>query len=213
MALTLANALTQIRYAINETTAQYWSDAELTAWVQEGTRVFSSKTLMVEATEDITLVAGQLSYDSSDESWIADIIEPYAALYDNGSDVYKGLIKITPQMIGNVATTTDGDPKYYCMHDRKVYVFPLTTAAIVTASGLITMLFATETDDITALTDEYQHLPIIYATAKAKQKDQSFGEAASLLAQFYQEIEFERKDKHTREKDTLENFKIQKGRR
>ena len=212
MSLTLANGITQVRAALNEVTASYWTDAEITFWIQEGCRVFSSKTLMVEDTQDIDpLVAAQLSYDSSDETWIADIIEPYSAIYFDGGSKYKGLIKIEPKMIGNLATFTSGSPKYYCMHDRSIYIFPLASATVA-AAGSVTMLFSSITDDITVLTDEYQHLPIIYATAKAKQKDQSFGEAASLLAQFYQEVEFERKDKHTREKDSLDAFKVTKGR-
>jgi hypothetical protein len=213
MSLTLTDAITQVRAGLNEVIAAYWTDAEITFWIQEGCRVFSSKTLMVENTQDLDpLVADQLRYTESDETWIASIIEPYTAIYFDGTDKYKGLIKIEPKMIGNLATFTSGSPKYYCMHDRSIYIFPLPSAAVVAAGGVISMLFSCVTEDITDLTDEYQHLPVIYATAKAKQKDQSFGEAASLLAQFYQEVEFERKDKHTREKDSLTAFKVGKGR-
>ena len=213
MSLSLANAITEVRSALNEVTTAYWSDAEITFWIQEGCRVFSSKTLMVEDTQDIDpLIANQLRYTDGDETWIADIIEPYSAIYFDGTSKYKGLIKIDPQMIGNLATFTSGAPKYYCMHDRSIYLFPLISAAVVAAGAKLTMLFSCVTDDITDLTDEYQHLPIIYATAKAKQKDQSFGEASALLAQFYQETNFERGDKHTREKDNLNDFKVGKGR-
>jgi hypothetical protein len=213
MSLTLADAITEVRAALNEVTVAYWSDEELTFWIQEGTRVFSSKTLMVEDTQDIDpLIAAQLRYTGGDETWIDDILEPYSAIYYDGVGKYKGLIKITPQMIGNLATFTTGTPKYYCMHDRSIYLFPLASAAVISAGGKVTMLFSCITDDITDLTDEYQHLPIIYATAKAKQKDQSFGEAAALLSQFFQETNFERGDKHTRETDSLEEFKVRKGR-
>jgi len=208
MSLSLANAITEVRSNLNEATAVFWSDAEITSWIQEGTRVFSSKTLMVEDTQDITLVAGQLKYAVGDEAFIGDMIEPYAAIYFDGTSTYKGLIKIHPRQIGNVALATAGPPKYYTMHDRMVYVFPMTSAAIVAGGGVISMLHAKETDDITALTDEYQHLAVIYATAKAKQKDQKFQEAGILLSQFYQEVAYERNDKHAREVDSLDKFKI-----
>lgn len=209
MSLTLSNAITEVRSNLNEATAVFWSDTEITNWIKEGVRLFSSKTLMVEDTQVIDpMIASQLSYSSSDETWIGDIIEPYTALYYDGTSKYKGLIKIHPRQIGNLALGTDGPPKYYCMHDRKIYIFPMTSAAVVAAGGTVTFLFAKETDDITVVTDEYQHLPIIYATAKAKQKDQKFGEAGGLMAQYFQEIGFERNDKHAREVDSLDKFRI-----
>ncbi|MHA2064407.1 MAG: hypothetical protein ACXABY_08510 [Candidatus Thorarchaeota archaeon] len=208
MALTLSNATTEVRYAINEATALFWSDTEIENWIKEGCRIFSSKTLMVEDTQDITLVANQLSYAVGDHAWIGDAMEIYSAIYDDGSNKYKGLIKIHPRQLGNLASFTSGDPKYFCSHDRKVYIWPLTTAAIVTAGGLVTTLHAKETDAIADITDEFQHLPIIYAVGKCKQKDMKFAEANSLLSQFYQEINFERADKHARETDSLDKFRI-----
>ena len=212
MALSLANAITQVRYTLNETSADFWTDAEITVWIQEGCRLFSSKTLMVEDTQTISpLVVNQLTYTSSDETWIADLIEPYGAIYNDGSNSYKGLIKVHPRQIGNVATFTSGIPKYYCLFDRSIYIWPLTTTTIRDAGGSIQFLFSKETDDITAITDEYQHLPIIYATAKAKQKDQKFAEATALMQQFLNEINFERTDKHAREVDSIDSFRVPRG--
>jgi hypothetical protein len=210
MALSLANALTEVRDLLNEATAVFWSDAQITKWIQEGTRIFSSKTLMVEDTQVITpLVANQLSYSSSDETWIADVLEIYSAIYYSGTaPTYKGLVKIHPRQIGNLALGTAGPIKYYTFHDRKIYLWPVPNATIIAAGANITFLFSKETDDITALTDEFQHLPIIYAVAKAKQKDMKFGEATALLSQFFQELSFERTDKYTREVDSLDKFKI-----
>jgi hypothetical protein len=209
MSLTLANAISELRYSLNEATAAFWTDAELENWIKEGCRLFSAKTLMVEDTDDIDpLIVSTLYYDSVDNSWIGDMIEPYAAIYFDGTATYKGLIKIHPRQIGNVALSTAGAPKYYCMHNRNIYIFPLVSAAVVTASGTISFLYAKETDAIADITDEYQHLPIIYAAAKAKQKDQKYAESNNLLAQFFQEINFERQDKHSRETDSLDKFKI-----
>lgn len=208
MALTEANAIAEVRDALNETVASTWSDAQITKWLEEGTRIFSSKTLMVEADDIITLVANQLAYTSSDEAWLANCIEPYSAYYDNQSNKYKGLIKVHPRQLGNLALSTSGPPKYYCIHNRTMYIWPLTTATIVTAGGTVMFLYATETDDITEISDEYQHLPIIYAVGKCKQRDEKYGDATSLFAQFYTEINFEREDKHNRETDSMDKFKI-----
>ena len=216
MSLTLSDATTEVRDLLNEAAAVFWSDAQIQKWIKEGVRIFSSKTLMVEDTQLLTPETGKLSYSVLDETWIGTVLEIYSVLYAvpaalrvAGKSRWKGLIKIHPRQVGNLATQVTGAPKYYCLHDRQIYVFPETSATI--AGELDTRLyclFAMETDDITAMTDEYQHLPIIYATAKAKQKDMKFGEAGALLSQFFQEVAFERNDKHAREVDSLDKFKI-----
>jgi len=207
MALTLTTATTEVRDALNEVTAVFWTDIQIQAWIKEGCRIFSSKTLMVEAEDDITLVANQLSYSSSDHSWIGTCIEPYAAIYNDSGTTYKGLLKSNPRKLGNVATFTAGVPKYYSLHNRKIYVWPLTTAALVTGGSIISVLYAKYTEDIADLPDDYQHLPVIYSVAKCKQKDQKFAEATALFGQYYAELDFERSDKHAREEDTLDMFK------
>jgi hypothetical protein len=208
MSLTLAQSITEVRDILNEATPAFWTDSQITKWIQEGSRIFSSKTLLVEDTQVLDPpIANKLVYTATEETWIGDVLEIYAAIYDDGSQNYKGLIKVHPRQIGNVATTTAGPPKYYCLHDRSIYIWPLPSAAVIT-NGQISFLIAKETDDITAITDEFQHLPIIYAVAKCKQKDQKFAEASSFLAQFYQELQFERQDKHAREVDSLDKFKI-----
>lgn len=212
MSLTLSNAIAEVRYTLNETTAVFWTDAQITAWIQEGVRVFSSKTLMVEGSDSIDpLIASQLAYTSSDETWLADVIEPYAAILYDGTSAYKGLIKVHPRQIGNVATFTAGSPKYYSLYNRSLYIWPLATSAVVSAGATVSVLYAKETDDITAVADEYQHLPIVYATAKCKQKDSKFAESTSLMQQFLNEVNFERADKHEREVDGTDSFKIPKG--
>jgi len=207
MALTETTATIEVRDALNEATAVFWTDAQILKWIKEGCRIFSSKTLMVEAEDTITLVANQLSYSSSDESWIATCLEPYAAIYNDSSTTYKGLLKSNPRKLGNVATFTAGVPKYYSLHNRKIYLWPLTTAALVTGGSIVTILYAKYTEDIADISDDFQHLPLIYASAKCKQKDQKFAESNALMAQFYNELNFERSDKHAREEDSRDMFK------
>lgn len=213
MSLSLANAITEVRYVLNEPTAAFWSDAEITAWIKEGTRIFASKSLLVENTNIVDpMIVSTPYYDSADESFLGSVMEIYSVIYFDGTSTYKGLIKIHPKQIGNVALSTAGPPKYYCLFNRNLYIFPLASAAVA-AAGTLEILGSIETDDITIIQDEYQHLPIIYAIAKAKQKDEKFGDAATLLSQFFQEISFERQDKHNREVDLLEDFRIKTNRK
>lgn len=213
MSLSLANAITEVRYVLNESTAAFWSDAEITAWIKEGTRIFASKSLLVENTNIVDpMIVSTPYYDSADESFLGSVMEIYSVIYFDGTSTYKGLIKIHPKQIGNVALSTAGPPKYYCLFNRNLYIFPLASAAVA-AAGTLEILGSIETDDITIIQDEYQHLPIMYAIAKAKQKDEKFGDAATLLSQFFQEISFERQDKHSREVDLLEDFRIKTNRK
>ena len=204
MAITLANAVSEVRSLLNEPTAVFWTDSEIQTWLQEGTRITASKTLCVQGSDTITLVEGQLTYTSSGHSWIGDCLEPYAVIYYDTSS-YHGLRLIHPKQLGNVMTFTAGDPKYYSFHARTFYVWPLPSAGV--DGRTLTVLYAAETDDITDLRDEYQNLPITWALSKAKMKDQKFAEAAALQAQFFSEISFERQDKVVRPGETEENVK------
>jgi len=51
---------------------------------------------------------------------------------------------------------------------------------------------------MTELSDEYQHLPIMWALAKAYEKDRLFAQASALKTNFFSDIAFERQDKITR---------------
>ena len=212
MSLSETQAITQIRGFLNEKTAAFWSDGELTYWLREGVRDFSSKSLMVEDEDDITLSATQLSYSSADESFLDYVIEPYSAIYTNDTGTtFRGLMKIHPRKIGNLLKATASGPAYYSLHHRRIYIWPLTSSAEVTAGAKVTLLYAKVTEEIGDLYDEYQHIPIIYACAKAKMKDQKFQEAQSLIEQYVMLANFERADKHAREEDTYDMFKIQGG--
>lgn len=195
-------------FSLIDVSGGFWSDDEIENWIKEGTRVFSSKSLMVEEIGTISpMILTTPYYDSGDETFLANVLEIYAVIY-NTTTSYKGLVKIHPRQIGNLAkSAVTGPPKYYCLFNRQLYIFPLASAAEVSA-GTLDILHAAETGTFLDLENEYQHLPIIYATAKALQKDQKFGQAGVLMQQFYQEISFERSDKHEREVDTIDDFKI-----
>jgi hypothetical protein len=195
-------------FSLVETTGSFWSDSELTVWLQEGCQVFSSKSLLTESVGTISpLILTTPYYDSGDETFIDNILKIYAVIYKIGTS-YKGLIKIHPKQIGNLAlSATTGPPKFYCFFNKKLYLFPLASATEV-ANGTVDVLYSGITNDITAIADEYQHLPIIYATAKALQKDQKYGQSGALLQQFYQELSFDRGDKYNIRTDTIEDFKL-----
>jgi hypothetical protein len=205
MALTLAQAVADVRQLLNEPTAVFWTDAQLEDWVKEGTRIIAAKTLAVEADDTISLVTDQLVYTSSDHPWIADCLEQYAAIYNGANDKYKGLQFIHPKQIGNLMTYTKGEPRYYSFHNRSFYIWPLPSSTYNGAT--VNILYATETEDVTALKDEFQHLAILWSFAKAKEKDMKFQEAGALKGQFFQELQFVRADKTIRAPESTATVK------
>jgi hypothetical protein len=209
MSYTLQTATTAVRNNLNEDNAAFWSDTEIQTWIKEGVLIFSSATLMIESTETLNLTQNQLSYDYTDEPWIATCMEIYAGIYNDGVNGYSGLIKAHPRMLGHLDTFAPGPTKYICLHDRKLYIWPLPTAAV--GALTVSILHSVVTDDITAMEDEYQIWPIIYGTAKAKEKDRREAEAGAMLSQFYTMVNFERQDKHAREVDSMDKFLIPEG--
>jgi hypothetical protein len=208
MAIDITEAILQVRNFLNEPISVFWSDSELEDWIKEGCLDFSCKSLLVEAILTLPLVAGQIVYTSGDVAAIASILEPYACLYNDGLNNWKGIIKMHPRMIGNESVNTAGDPRYYALHHSSIYVWPAPTAAMVAASAYLSILHAKLTDSIVDIHDEYQRIPLLYAKAKAKYKDQKFAEANTLMTLYMSATSFERQDKHGREEDSLDMFKI-----
>jgi hypothetical protein len=208
MALTLSQAITEVRNGLNEDISVFWSDTEIEGWLKEGCKDFSTKSLMIEDDLDIILATNKIIYTSSDEPKIASILEPYAGLYNDGSSNWNGIIKAHPRMIGNESMNKSGRTRYYSLHNKKIYIWPPPSSTIVGAGAYIKLLYAMETDDITLFKDEYQHIPIWYAKAMALFKDRRHAEGSSYMALYSSSSSFEREDKHGREQDSLDMFKI-----
>jgi hypothetical protein len=197
MALSLVQATADVRQLLNEPSAVFWTDAEIQDWLAEGTGIVASKTHCVEQDDDLTLVTNQLIYTSSDHSFIGDMLVPYTAIYDNGSNKYKGLEVVHAKQIGNLLTFTAGAPRYIAFHNRSVYIWPLPSSS--TNGNTVSILYAKESTDITELTDEFQHLAILWAQLRAYEKDMKWQTANALKQQFYTELNFEKADKITRQ--------------
>lgn len=60
MSLLLSDAILQVRGILNEASSLFWTDTEITYWLKEGCRDFSSKSLLAEDVLSVPLVAGQI---------------------------------------------------------------------------------------------------------------------------------------------------------
>ena len=211
MALTAATARTEVRALLNEETASFWTDTEIDNWIKEGTSDLSTKSLLVTDSQDITLVTNQLTYTSSDHAWIANCLEIIGVYHDDGANEYKGLVRVHPRLLGNTDILDADAPRYYSFHNKTFYFDPIPAAAY--NGDTITVLHAKQTDDITDVAYEYQHLIVKYATSMAKVKDRKYHEAQLLLTQYINSINFERADKFEREVDSLDMFMVPRTQR
>jgi len=116
---TLASSIiTRARYLLNETTAFFWSDAELLVWVNNGIEDISNKTGCIEAIEDVTLVDGQLLYSLS-----AEYLKVKYAVYKD-SNYYKGLNFGSYYNVGHEEDVDE--PVSWFMWKDQVGIYPVT---------------------------------------------------------------------------------------
>jgi len=195
MSYTLDQAVTQVRYLVNEDTADFWSDTEIQEWIKQATIMVSTTLLSAETEETVTMVNNQFVYSSSDGAWLADLLKVKAAYYtDSDSNIY-GMQRIELDMFGHTMHFQNtGRPIHYYESNRKLYVWPRPGTTEV--GETITVLHSYETDDITNLRDEHQPLTFLYAASKAKSKDRQHQEAALYMTQFMGQMNFERQDKY-----------------
>lgn len=194
MAYTLAQSITKVRELINEASASFWSDTQITGWLQDATIDISTKLLCVVGSDTITLVENQYKYISTDESWIATCLKPKAVWYSVSATNLRGLQLIQPHFIGHL-DMMDETPKYYYYDStqRAFYINP--TPNFLVNGTTIIVDYCYQTNDITLLKDEHQPLAFLYGAAKAKIKERMYGEASALMNEYRNSLVFERQDK------------------
>ena len=138
---------------------------------------------------------------------IADIVKISACLYDNGTYGYKGLTRIHPRMIEHLSAKEAGEPFYFWHFANKIGIWPLTTAAIVTAVGKVQLFYSAISYAITDLPPYYQSLAVLYAAAKAKIKDGKYASANQLFSIYLNALSFQRSDLYEPGVDSLDMLK------
>lgn len=192
-----ADVATEVRAILNEPTASFWSDTEITNWVDQGLVDVSSKTMCYEVSATVALATSTLEYTEP-----TDCIKVYACYYSN-----VGLLRIHPRMIANIGGgTTTGAPKFYYHFAGKLGFYPIATASENATN--VTVLYSAETDVIANVPDEYKHLVVLYAVWKAKIKEGKFAQAAQIHAQYLNQLMFHRQDLYERGVESKDMVKL-----
>jgi hypothetical protein len=196
MAFTETQAITQVRYLLNEPTASFWTDSEIQGWVQQAVLDISCKTLCTTDTGTITVVQDQMLYTSSDESWIDTLLKVEAMWYGN-LNATKGMQRTEPYRFGHlqVGTGANATPRYFYEDGKRIYLWPVPATA--NNGDTINVVYSKLTFDITELREEYQQLTFWYAASMAKAKDRKFQEASLYQQLYLNALNFERQDKYT----------------
>lgn len=201
-----AEALTQVRALIGEPTAGFWTDEEINNWVIEGSADISVKALCFENRNSITLVASQLEYvnfiSAPTTNGIAQVVKVHSCIYDDESNVYRGLQKIHPRMINRVPQNTAGPSYYYYHFAGKIGIWPLPTATEAALTDPILVYCSLVADAITDLPDHYQQFAIRYAAAMARFKERKNAEGMGLYTKYINSMNFHRADIYERGVDS-----------
>jgi hypothetical protein len=208
MAFTLSQAITEVRAIINEDTPGYWSDTQITSWIQQGVLDWTEKSLLLLREDTITLVTNQVQYTTSGSSYIDNAIRTIHAEYNN-----KALQKITYEQIrGHNARTLGADttPAFYFDHyDGTTFTFYIGPTPSATENGNdVTVYFACRSDDITELPYEYQPHIFLFAAHKAKFRERQYQEAFLYYQQYVNNIVFARQDGIIRGIQETNSFRI-----
>lgn len=189
MALTLTTVITSVRDLLNETTASFFTDAEITRWIGQASLDASTVGKCVEATTTIGMVTSTPSY-----SLPTDNVE---VMHVEWVPTRQGLRRITPSLLGEAGTELEDDqPLRWFEYAAQLWVEPLPS---VTAAGeTVRVYYSRATQDVTLLPDSYQLLAILYATAMGKAKDKRYAEMAALMQIYNNSLAFRKVELNAR---------------
>lgn len=197
MPYTLADLRTRVRDILNESTAAFFSDAEIDRWLGDAAWDISSTTRCVEGTETRALAVGVRNY-----ALATDAIEA-AHVQDATTGI--GLVKITPSMAGHVSSETDGDtPQRWYEYARQVWIDPRPNAGAAVKN--ITIFYPRITQDVTLLPEYCQLAAVYYVVAMGKLKDKLPQEAAVFTSFYLNAIGFRRTDVFQRDAHTRQDM-------
>ncbi len=189
MALSLADVIQHVRDLLNESTAAFFSDAEITRWIQAGTLDISTVTHCIQTSAILTMATNTPSYALPTST--IDVLHAF------WTTTRAGLRKITGSLQGEASTDLTGSvPLRYYVWGALCYIEPVPNATA--NGGTVTILHSLALQDVTQLQDACQVLAIWYATAMGKLKDKRYQEGAMLLSMYNQGLALRRTDIYER---------------
>ena len=193
---------TRVRDLLNESSAGYYTDAEIKRWLNDGERDVAIKGLCIESINSKSTVANTRT-----------IATPYNKVlyieYIPGSGTPIGLIKISPIHVGHVAVNGI-TPQYWFTWGKKIGIEPIPTAVYtlnVYASILPTIEMSDTTDE-PQIPTAFQLLPVRFAFIRGLLKSGKFQKAAQIYQSYISELQAGRDSIIGKYKDRINDTKV-----
>jgi hypothetical protein len=176
--------ITQVRANINEATAEFWSDADLLQWVNDGIKDIAKKTSCYQTIESIDLVASQVEYTITTTNYIK-----VDAVHYVSPNKTSALQLSSPNLVGRVEDVEE--PEYYYDWAGKIGAFPvLPTRTTETLNLYIVPMPATIISSAAIPTPEPYDLALVYyVTARAWWRDRQMAKWAQAMAAYDAELQ------------------------
>lgn len=198
---TLASTIvTNARSYLNESSASYWSDAELLVWINDGILDLATRSKCLDRTENITLITGQLEYTLSNS-----YIGITSAIYNDGSS-YTGLTRIDIKEVSHTVDSEETEPVCWYEWNGKIGIIPLASSDV---NGDTITVYLVERPVTVALDESitipayFDHILTQYVVARALYKEGKIVRGGQLMAEVHESINRFRVDymERPREKD------------
>jgi len=130
MLATIAEIITSVRYQIREATAGFWTDTEITSYVNEGQEIIGTETKCLSKYYKHTLIAADI-VNSREIRMYSDFVA-----LDDGGIVYDGKpleqisLNALNEHAGSWRTTTDTPSRFYFRSDM-IGFYPIPSAGAV----------------------------------------------------------------------------------
>jgi len=130
MLATIAEIVTDVRSLVNETTASFWTDTEITRWANEGQEIIGTETKCLSKYYKHTLIAADI-VNSREIRMYSDFVA-----LDDGGIVYDGkpLEQISLNALNEHAgswRTTTGTPSRFYFRSDMIGFYPIPSAGAV----------------------------------------------------------------------------------
>jgi hypothetical protein len=178
MALSLTNALTQIRSQLDEPNPQFWTNAELTNWINSGCESFARQTRTLRRLESIPVVASTQNYTAPSDFYAVYRIEfvptatgqvfvyPLEFMGYNEMDQAWGVYQTFPAAWPQAFTLWGNPPSL------TIRLFPVPNqGGLLNVFGYREPVPVVNGADPVDVLQGYEDAIIEYATYKAKRKD------------------------------------------
>lgn len=184
---TLGGIRTNVRTSINESSAGYWSDAEIDGWINDAISIIEGMVGATQAETTYTCVNGRIKYVLPGDFWVAEgaYLKKNVAVASTQWEEPRALVHKRKKEIGMWSGTDDPRTEVYSIWGDSLMLWPTPRA-----TDVVTLEYLAQSDPLTtdgadcALDSPLEAIVEIYATAKAWAKS-SDARATKTMDQFW----------------------------